>query len=121
MKITIEKQIAFLQKVLRETEANPHIWQRFPSNNVTVAEVFPDDELDSEGAFLFTDPKMKGEFWIAMCTNGRTKGAIGSSKDHMEFFDENSAEVKLLLTRIFYSVFDVWPSASKLIDSYLAE
>lgn len=121
MKIKHEKQIAFLKKALKETQADASIWQRVSSDSVAAHNAFPDENLDSEGAFEYRVEKFRGVFWIAMKSTGRVIGVIGYNERFLERFDDDDEEIGHLLTRIFYMIFDYYPSAEKLIDEYLNE
>lgn len=119
MKIKREKQIAFLNKVLKETQSDARVWQRTASDSVSAHSVFPDDALDSEGVFEYRAEKFKGVFWIAMKTSGRIIGVVGCDTNYTERFDDDDDEIGHLLTRIFYMIFDYYPSAEAIIDAYL--
>lgn len=121
MKIPREKQIAFLEKILSDTQSNLGGWNRVMSDSIAASNVFPNDQLDAEGVFSYMFPrKLRGEFWIAMCKNGKVKGAIGTETTQMEYFDVTDEKISLLLTRLFYLVFDCKPNANKLIDDFLS-
>lgn len=122
MKIPREKQISFLEKAISDTRDRRLLWNRPMSDCVAASYAFPGIVLDSEGVFSCIFPsKIKGEFWIAMCQDGRVRGAIGTETSHMEHFSYKDAEIGVLLTRLFYLLFDERPSANKLIDSFLAQ
>lgn len=85
------------------------------------SDAFPGIPLDAEGVFScdFTS-KLNGELWIAMGQDGRVRGAIGSETRNMEHFSYKDTEISVLLTRLFYLLFDARPSANKLIDAFLS-
>lgn len=121
MKIPNEKQVAFLNKVISETQTNPGSWNRVMSDSIAATHVFPNYELDSEGVFsyIFPDKLRNGQFWIALCNDGKVRGAIGTDTDFMEPLDSGNKEIAVLLTRLFYMLFDRSPNAGKLIDDFL--
>ena len=121
MKIPKEKQIAFLEKVLKETQNHAGAWNRVASQSVAAINVFQDSRLDPEGTYYYRLPdSIGGEFWLAMCRNGRVRGAIGTDSAYMEYFDDTDEKIEILLTRIFYLLFGMRPSAKSLIDDFLA-
>lgn len=120
MKIPLEKQVAFLEKVIPDTRFNSGAWQQQNSDSVAACEVFRGISLDREGVFSYTFPQdLKGEFWVAMGCDEGVLGAIGTDYRHMEWFDHSNETIKVLLTRLFYLLFDRRPNANKLIDAYL--
>ena len=119
MRIEHAKQVAFLEKVLNATKQDIILWERVSSHNNTVHAAFPYDKLDSEGAFRFKDEKFKGVFWIAMRLDGRVIGVIGQNENYLINYDDDDAKIGLLLTRIYFMIFDYYPSAEKVIDAYL--
>lgn len=121
MKISREKQVAFLEKIIADTQSNSGVWNRMMSNCIAASNVFPNDRLDAEGVFSYMFPlELRGEFWIAMCKNGKVKGAIGTETTQMEYFDTSDEKISILLTRLFYLLFDSRENANKLIDEFLS-
>lgn len=122
MKISREKQISFLQKAISDTMQGHMHWDRVMSNCAAASNTFPNVPLDAEGVFSCEHfSGLKGEFWIAMGLDGRVRGAIGSETYTMEHFNYKDEEIGVLLTRLFYLLFDARSSANKLIDSFLAQ
>lgn len=122
MKILREKQISFLQKAISDTMQGHMNWDRAMSNYIDGLSAFQNVPLDPEGVFYCQYfSTLGGEFWIAMGQDGRVRGVIGSEICAMENFDREDEEIGVLLTRLFYLLFDARPSANKLIDYYLAQ
>lgn len=120
MRMPLDKQIAFLEKVLAETQKNPATWNQCMSDCIAANRVFRGLELDREGVFSYIFPHgMRGEFWIAKEKDGSILGALGSDTDRMEWFDHQDESVKVLLTRLFYLNFDRRPNANKILDVFL--
>ncbi len=121
MKIPREKQISFLEKVISDTASGHLPWNRQMAGCFAASDAFPGIPLDAEGVFScdFTS-KLNGELWIAMGQDGRVRGAIGSETRNMEHFSYKDTEISVLLTRLFYLLFDARPSANKLIDAFLS-
>lgn len=122
MKIPREKQISFLQKVISDTMNGKMLWSRMISNCIAASNVFSDIPLDAEGVFSCRfDAPTEGELWIAMGQDGQVRGAIGIETNHMEHFSHANEEISVLLTRLFYLLFDARPSANQLIDAFLSQ
>lgn len=121
MKISREKQIAFLERIIADTQSHSGAWNRMMSDCIAASNVFPNEHLDAEGVFSYMFPhELRGQFWIAMCKNGKVKGAIGTETTQMEYFDTSDEEISILLTRLFYLLFDSRANANKLIDEFLS-
>lgn len=122
MKVSREKQISFLQKAISDTMQGHMKWDRAMADSSAASNAFHHVPLDPEGVFCCQCfSALSGEFWIAMGQDGRVRGAIGPEMCAMEHFDRGDEEISVLLTRLFYLLFDASPSANKLIDSFLAQ
>jgi len=120
MKIPLGKQVKFLKKMLSDTMRHgTGCWDRQMPDSVATLKVFGDVPLDREGIFSYRFP-VEGSFWLAMGKNGRAMGAIGIDYGQMEPFDNNNEEIRTLLTRLFYLLFDCRPNANKIIDEFLS-
>lgn len=122
MKVPREKQVSFLQKAISDTMNGYMSWIRKTSNSIDASHVFYDVQLDQEGIYVCRLPsELNGQLWIAMGLDGRVRGAVGYAMDSMEYFSYKDTEIGVLLTRLFYLLYDAHPNINNLIDSFLAQ
>lgn len=121
MKISKDKQIAFLKRIIDDTKSGEVYWDQLSKNSVAASEAFPNEVLDPEGVFQCGfRVDLDGHFLIAMSSSGHVKGSIGVNYNQMIQFSYEYEEIDVLLTRLFNLIFEKRPNVNRFIDQYLS-
>lgn len=121
MSIPHEHQVAFLKELIEQAKKNLYSWSQIPSDSIAASHTFPNEDLDKNGVFSYTFPHgIEGHFIVAINVDGCVKAAVGVTYDLMQQLDNSDKEISLLLTRLFYLIFDCGASARRIIERFLA-
>jgi hypothetical protein len=124
MSIPIEKQVAFVQKLLSDTKDNAVQWAGITDPTDMIAVAFPEkptSEIESENVFYFPIyGSPESDFVLAREISGTVLCSIVHG-GVAEPFDEEYDIVQISLSRIFYMVCAKFTDVIDIVDNYLSQ